>query len=141
MFSRCFGCMCELTNHTDTCPVCGFNNNICENPKECLPLGHLLGARFTIGQAIGIGSFSVSYIAWDNVEQTPVTVKEFLPSDLVCHYQGTSAIRFFSDDDRESFFAGLSKFHSLTVELRRLSHLECSHKIIDYINAFLISEK
>ncbi|MBR5507110.1 MAG: protein kinase, partial [Clostridia bacterium] len=134
MFSRCFGCMCELTSKTDTCPVCGFNNNICENPKECLPLGHLLGDRFTIGKAIGIGSFSVSYIAWDNVEQTPVTVKEFLPADLACHYQGTPSLRFFSDDDREAFFSGLSKFHSLTVELSRLSHLECSHKIIDYVN-------
>ncbi len=126
--------MNELPDHTDICPVCGFNRIISENPRECLELGYLLGGRFVIGKALGIGSFSVSYIAWDCVDEIPVTVKEFLPSDLACHHSGSSSLRFFSDDDREAFQSGLSKYRSLTVKLSELSHLECVHNIIAFIN-------
>ena len=126
--------MNELPDHTDVCPVCGFNRMIFENPKECLELGYLLGGRFVIGKALGIGSFSVSYIAWDCVDEIPVTVKEFLPSDLACHHSGTSSLRFFSDEDKEAFQSGLSRYRSLTVKLSKLSHLECVHNIIAFIN-------
>ena len=134
MFLRCFGCMNEIAEHTDVCPVCGYNKNFSENPKECLEPGYLLGGRFVIGKALGIGSFSVSYIAWDCVDEIPVTVKEFLPSDLACHHSGTSELRFFSDEDKDAFYSGLSKFRSLTEKLAELSHLECVHKIIAFID-------
>lgn len=126
--------MSKIEDGTDVCPVCGFNKNISDNPKECLELGYLLGGRFVIGKALGIGSFSVSYIAWDCVDEIPVTVKEFLPSDIASHYAGSSDLRFFSEEDKKAFSAGLSTFRSLTLKLSKLSHLECVHNIIAYID-------
>ena len=76
---RCYGCMKTYSDEYDICPHCGYVNGTPTEEAYFLQPGVLLNDRYTVGKSIGHGGFGVTYIAWDNLFEKTVAIKEYLP--------------------------------------------------------------
>lgn len=133
MFKRCFGCMRELPAPDEPCPHCGYDRRAATFNRNHLPPGSTLGDRYVIGQALGLGSFGITYIGWDDVGQTRVTIKEFLPSAFALHRAGDPQVQFYSEQGHALFEEGLRRFGEETSVLRSLTQAESVSAILDYV--------
>ncbi|MBQ7546075.1 MAG: leucine-rich repeat protein [Clostridia bacterium] len=133
MFTRCFGCMRELPVPDEPCPHCGYDRRAATFNRNHLPPGSVLCDRYVIGQALGLGSFGITYIGWDEVGQMRVTIKEFMPSAFAHHRAGDDTVQFYSPQGRALFEKGLRRFGEETAALRRLTQTECISEITDYV--------
>ena len=77
----CMGCMHPLPEGRTECGLCGYPVNG-ENPTEYLRVGTKLSDRYTVGRVLSVGGDSALYIGYDDSENTPVFVREFLPATL-----------------------------------------------------------
>ncbi len=73
----CLGCMND-NGGEKYCPVCGFNNSTA-NPDNALPLKFIVNSRYIMGKVISANGEGISYMAWDTVENTAVTIREYFP--------------------------------------------------------------
>ena len=73
----CMNCMNE-TSGEQVCPVCGFDS-ASKNPKNCLPIKTVIGGRYVIGNAKAVNGEGITYMGYDTVTETAVTVKEYFP--------------------------------------------------------------
>lgn len=73
----CPGCMTD-NGGEKICPICGFDSAE-GNPMGCLPLKTEVGERYMVGKAISADGEGITYIGWDNITDTIVTVKEYFP--------------------------------------------------------------
>ena len=133
MFTRCFGCMRELPVPDEPCPHCGYDRRAATFNRNHLPPGSVLCDRYVIGQALGLGSFGITYIGWDEIRQTRVTIKEFMPSAFAHHRAGDDTVQFYSPEGRALFEKGLRRFGEETAVLRRLTQTESVSTILDYV--------
>ena len=75
-------CMKEIGSLEEVCPHCGFKQDEKQKPPF-LPLGSLVGSRYTIGTVKEYNGEGATYIAWDQNSNTSVSVREFLPLAIV----------------------------------------------------------
>ena len=75
---------------------------------HALPKGTRL-AEFEILGVLGLGGFGIVYLALDHSLQRQVAIKEYLPGSLA-HRDGTRNIVPHSEQQRETFDAGLASF-------------------------------
>jgi len=80
MDRQCLICSKEI--HTTVCPHCGYPENA-QNEEHQLPAGTVLHDRYTVGKVLGQGGFGITYLAWDNLLNRQVAVKEFFPTGTV----------------------------------------------------------
>lgn len=73
----CMNCMNE-TSGEQVCPVCGFDS-ASKNPKNCLPIKTVIGERYVIGNAKAVNGEGITYMGYDTVTETAVTIKEYFP--------------------------------------------------------------
>ena len=74
---RCYNCMHDK-GEAVYCPCCG-NKTVPPASPHHLPLGTVIGGRYTLGRALGEGGFGITYIGLDNTLDIPVAVKEYFP--------------------------------------------------------------
>lgn len=74
----CPGCMND-SGGEKICPICGYDSSK-QNAEDCLPIGFVLGGRYTVGQAKRRCGEGIDYIGWDDSESSVVTVKEYFPT-------------------------------------------------------------
>lgn len=115
------------------CPHCGYDKRTAPFNRNHLEPGTVLHGRYVIGKTLGLGGFANTYIGWDTVQESAVTIKEFLPSDFATHRVGTTEVQFLSELGRTQFQKGLAKFKSETTILMELHGLECINEIRDYV--------
>ncbi|MCQ2440674.1 MAG: PASTA domain-containing protein [Clostridia bacterium] len=77
----CPNCMND-NGGQDICPVCGYDNGI-HNDKDKLPEKFWISDRYMVGRAISENNESITYIGWDNTEDTVINIKEYCPSGAV----------------------------------------------------------
>ena len=71
----------------------------------------LLNDQFRVGRILGVGGFGITYLAFDEVLEMVVAVKEFLPSNIAVRKTGTNTIQpLSSGDGAEDFEFGLRRF-------------------------------
>ncbi|MCR5276041.1 MAG: serine/threonine protein kinase [Clostridiales bacterium] len=110
MSKRCLGCMELFDEDFDVCPKCGFVvGQPAEEPIHMNP-GTILHDRFTIGKVLGFGGFGATYLAWDEVLERKVAVKEYLPSEFSTRVVGKTEVTVFSGEKSEQFTSGMKKF-------------------------------
>ena len=110
MSKRCLGCMELFDEDFDVCPNCGFVvGQPAEEPIHMNP-GTILHDRFTIGKVLGFGGFGATYLAWDEVLERKVAVKEYLPSEFSTRVVGKTEVTVFSGEKSEQFTSGMKKF-------------------------------
>lgn len=73
----CPGCMTD-NGGEKICPICGFDSSE-GNPMGCLPLKETVGERYIVGKAANTDGEGITYIGWDNITDTIVTIKEYFP--------------------------------------------------------------
>ena len=82
---RCVGCMKPLTAE-GRCAYCGLQQDKYRPIPRCLRPGMCLRDRYVLGRVLGEGSFGISYIAWDCLLDTVVSIKEYFPASLVSRH-------------------------------------------------------
>ena len=77
----CPYCLSELHEHAAACPHCGgvFAGR---NPAGSLPVGTVLGGRYTVGEIERIDGEGILYRGVENLGCFRVTIKEYLPVTL-----------------------------------------------------------
>lgn len=130
---RCYGCMQEFEKEYELCPHCGF---IVGTPPEMvnhLPYGTRLQDRYIIGRALGHGGFGITYIAWDDEEQSVVAIKEFFPHSLSMRNPGETEVYCYVSDSNRYYADGIKKMMD---EGRKLSRFIDNENIVDVYDFF-----
>ena len=76
----CMGCMND-SGSEDICPICGHSVHE-KNDISFLPIKTWIKSRYLLGKALSSDGEGVTYIGWDNQEDTIITVREFFPIPL-----------------------------------------------------------
>lgn len=137
----CMGCMNELFGE-EKCPNCGFYVNT-PQISPYLPLKSHIGDRYIIGKMINANSEGATYMGYDSVRNSPVTVREFLPERFVTR-KSDSPLLFINAGYEELFEKYLGKFLDMWRKLARLRGLSALVPVVDIIEsnntAYVISE-
>ena len=137
MKQRCLGCMAEYESTFGICPYCGYvPDTAAENPLHLQP-GTQLEGRYTIGRVLGYGGFGVAYIAFDNVLNQKVAIKEYLPSEFATRMSGNCQVSVFSGNKAEQFADGMLKFMD---EAKRLAKFQSADGIVRVFDSFEANE-
>lgn len=131
----CLGCMQTYDEKFDMCPYCGFVEG--QEPELAIHMrpGSILkgeNSTYTIGKVIGNGSFGVTYIAWDNMLERKVAIKEYLPSEYATRVAGQNSIAIYNEKNNQ-FSTGMEKFID---EARRLAKFENEEGIVKIFDHF-----
>lgn len=80
-----------------------------EGATEALHMnpGTILHGRYHIGKVLGFGGFGVTYLAWDEVLESRVAIKEYLPSEFSTRAVGVSQITIYSGNKEQQFRDGM----------------------------------
>jgi len=76
----CMNCMNE-TSGEGVCSVCGFELST-QNPEDALSVKATVGNRYIIGSVKAVSGEGITYMGYDTATETPVTVKEYIPSGV-----------------------------------------------------------
>ena len=91
----------------------------------------LLNDQFRIGRVLGIGGFGVTYLAFDEVLEMVVAVKEFLPNDIAVRKSDGNTVQPLSSEtgggSGQDFEFGLERFLQ---EARTLAKFEAHENIV-----------
>ncbi|MBP5417170.1 MAG: PASTA domain-containing protein [Clostridiales bacterium] len=133
MSKRCLGCMEIFEDDFEVCPKCGFvAGQPAEEPIHMNP-GTLLHDRYIIGKVLGFGGFGATYLAWDELLERKVAIKEYLPSEFSTRVVGKTEVTVFAGEKSEQFTAGMNKF---TEEANRLGLFQNEPGIIKIFDTF-----
>ncbi len=133
--TQCMGCMEIYEAFDDICPYCGYINGTMPEEMYHLEPGTVLDKKYLVGRVLGFGGFGVTYIAWDQVLQRKVAIKEYFPRECASRMNGTEEITIFTGDRKKQFRNGLKSFKEEAAKLMKL------HDIIGTVNVFDIFEE
>ena len=131
--NRCLGCMAEMPDEYKYCPHCGYAPGTPAESALHMKPGTILAERYLIGKVVGYGGFGVTYIAWDDVLQQRVAIKEYLPSEFATRAPGHSQVTIFTGDRAQQFADGMVKFVD---EAKRLAKFQNEPGIVRIYDSF-----
>ncbi len=73
----CIGCMND-NGGEKVCSICGYDSKT-ENDAEYLPARYWIKGRYYVGRVLDCNGEGVTYIGWDNKEDTIVNIREYFP--------------------------------------------------------------
>jgi len=88
----------------------------------------LLDDQFRVGRVLGVGGFGITYLAFDEVLEMVVAVKEYLPRNIAVRKTGTNTVQpLSSSGEKQDFEFGLKRFLQ---EARTLAKFEAHPNIV-----------
>jgi len=88
----------------------------------------LLDEQFRIGRVLGVGGFGITYLAFDEVLEMVVAVKEYLPNNIAVRKTGSQSVQpVSSGGNAQDFKFGLERFLQ---EARTLAKFEDNDNIV-----------
>lgn len=133
MNERCMGCMNEIDENLEFCPICGYQKNSKAREAYHLSPGTFLNDRYIIGKVLGFGGFGVTYIGYDTVLQKTMAIKEYLPGDFSTRLPDTTQVTVFSGERTEQFLKGMRK---VLDEAKRLARFQGEPGIVSIYDFF-----
>ena len=122
MTGSCPSCFGQLKNDVNFCPHCGFSENKQIAYSYNLAMNSELKGRYTIGKTLSMGSFSITYAAWDKETSKKVAIKEYLPIEFANRSTRSESVAVFKDDKKQKqYHDGLVKFVEESGSLCELS--------------------
>ncbi len=103
------------------CAACGWNGDVVRTRPNCLSPGTVLYDRYLVGQPLGQGGFSITYLVMDIPLKLRLCLKEFYPSSAVSRVPGGQVVRVNDGRMEEPFREGLEQFMQEGRVLARLS--------------------
>jgi len=85
-----------------------------------LPEGYLLH-HYRLAKVLGVGGFSIVYLAYDTQKQTRVVIKEYLPSNQATRRDGTT-VEALTGDSSSTFRLGIKRFFEEAAALAKIKH-------------------
>ncbi len=107
----CLGCMSD-NGGEKICPICGYDASTA-NPKGSLPTGTWLNDRYLLGRVISADGEGITYIGWDNTNDTIVNIREYYPDG--CALRNPDYTVTINPERKYDFNEGLMAF----IELNR----------------------
>ena len=105
-----------------------FQNESSSRSPLALDEETLLDEQFRVGRVLGVGGFGITYLAFDEVLEMVVAVKEFLPNNIAVRKTGSQSVRpVSSGGDTQDFEFGLKRFLQ---EARTLAKFEDHPNIV-----------
>ncbi|MBN2883313.1 MAG: protein kinase, partial [Clostridia bacterium] len=127
----CMKCMQPI--QSSKCRHCGYEQGTQIDRNYCLPEKTLLNDRYLIGCLLGSGGFGNTYIAYDNLFEMKVAIKEYLPSEIVSRTESNPELQAKGADFQRTFEDGRKKFLK---EARILSSFKNEKGIVNVIDYF-----
>lgn len=118
------------------CSVCGWNGDVIRSRPNCLSPGTVLRDRYLVGQPLGQGGFSITYLVLDLSLNLRLCLKEFFPASAVSRNPGVQSIRVNDARMEEPFREGLEQF---VFEGRVLARLSGKPGIIEVRDLFQLN--
>jgi serine/threonine protein kinase len=97
-----------------------------------LPEGSLL-QKYRIGPVLAVGGSSFVYLAHDE-NDTPVVIKEYLPSTLALRVNGADRHPLIPHEEMARFRAGMKYFFEEAATLARVEHPNVV-RVVDFFRA------
>ncbi len=90
-----------------------------------LPEGYLLH-HYRLAKVLGVGGFSIVYLAYDTHKQTRVVIKEYLPSNQATRRDGTT-VEALTEESGSTFRHGIKRFFEEAAALAKIKHPNIVH--------------
>jgi serine/threonine protein kinase len=95
--------------------------------------GTILHGQYQIAKLLGHGGFGITYLAWDNLLEIKLAIKEYMPRDFATRNSTNSEISAFAGDAQANFSYGLERFLE---EARTLAKFQQHNGIVSVLNVF-----
>lgn len=128
----CMQCMKEHDGN-EICPHCGYHEDGLQSAPY-LPVKTWLSDRYVVGKQMTCDGEGVTYIGWDNILQSPVMIREFLPEDLCVRAADGVYVQFVADRTMD-FNRTLITFLTMHRTLSRMSDLPALFPTYDVFEA------
>lgn len=122
----CLGCMND-NGGEKICPICGYDSSY-NNPDHCLPVKFVINNRFIVGKALKANGEGITYIGWDNGEDSIVTIKEYFPKGFAVRNPDKTVS--MTEAGKYTFNEGLIEFMEINRKVLR-SDLPALVPVID----------
>lgn len=140
----CMGCMNQIEDNENTCPLCGFNETTLRQESYYLKPGTIIGGKYIVGKVLAYGGVAISYLGMDAEFNKKVVVKEYLPNDFSTRSEGEKEITIYSGDAQAQFEQGLSNFLNESSRIQNMGKLEGVATVYDCVaendTGYVISE-
>lgn len=116
-----------------------FDSRNINQPIYALPCNFLLHGRYIVGKVLGQGGFGITYLAWDNLLDMKVAVKEYFPMGMVTRDVSRSASLFWSTSQSDGELRQKGYNHFLK-EARKMAKIDNVPSIVRVRDFFLDNE-
>lgn len=120
---RCMGCMQEYEDTFDICPQCGYGK--ATEIKEDFQLipGTILNNKYIAGRVLSYDKSSITYLGWDAILETKVTIKEYFPQNLATRLREENKVSTYDGDRKTKYENGLETFLNAGVNLTKFNYI------------------
>jgi serine/threonine protein kinase len=125
--------MKQYDENLNVCPYCGVSDNKQDSETMHIPQGVKLQDRYIVGEALGDGSFGITYIGWDTLLEHKVAIKEYMPNEFSTRALGERQVTIFQGKKAEQFESGKLKFYD---EAKRLAKMNSINGIVHVYDTF-----
>ena len=131
---HCINCLRESAGlYNYPCVECGWSPEQHVTSGLYLSPGTILHGQYQIARMLGHGGFGITYLAWNNLLEIKLAIKEYMPRDFATRNTTNSEISTFAGDAKESFAYGLERFLD---EARTLAKFQQHSGIVSVLNVF-----
>ncbi len=137
----CMGCMKDAGGN-EVCPFCGYREDQLQQAPY-LPVRTWLMDRYLVGKTLRNDGEGVTYLGWDNVTQSVITVREFLPEGLCGRVVENGGVQALPEKagDFSRCLTGFLQCHRLLARLRDCSALFPTYDVFELNGtAYAVSE-
>ena len=144
----CLGCMNEKEND-GPCEKCGYSNDAPYLPSYLAP-GTILNDRYIVGKLLSYNGEGATYIGFDKVTNTRVTVKEYMPDTLCSRKKGDPQITVDSNQLPlyKTYMSEFVELNKALMKARSMTHIQTvldifpqnntAYVIFEYINGITL---
>lgn len=133
----CFGCMNEIENPDQVCPICGYNKRESEKRQKskCLRPGTIVRENYLVGKVLGVGGFGITYLSKNLKTDQILALKEYFPAEIAYRdIDGPSGKKILVDGSQKRKFyeIGLQNFEKEAKNLLLFQQLDGIVKVENY---------
>ena len=131
---HCINCLTDSKAlYQYPCKACNWSPKEHSGSGLYLSPGTILHGQYQIAKMLGHGGFGITYLAWDNLLEIKLAVKEYMPRDFATRNSTNSEVSAFAGDAQANFAYGLERFLD---EARTLAKFQQHNGIVSVLNVF-----